>query len=52
MFSCVFYPDLTLMPTVKNPPKKQGFVSQDPIGGSSMKREYTNTHVSIQYHDI
>jgi hypothetical protein len=32
--------------------KKQGFVSQDPTGVSSTKRECVNTHISIQYHDI
>jgi hypothetical protein len=38
---------------VTDPPlKKQGFVSQDPTGGFSMKRECVNTHISIQYHDI
>jgi hypothetical protein len=52
MLSCVFYPDLALMPTVTKPPKKQGFVSQDSTGGFSMKRECLNTHIIIQYHDI
>jgi hypothetical protein len=33
------------------PPEKQGFASQDPIGRFSTKRECTNTHISIQYHD-
>jgi uncharacterized lipoprotein YehR (DUF1307 family) len=28
------------------------FVSQDPTRGFSTKRECTNTHISIQYHDI
>jgi hypothetical protein len=37
---------------VIEPPKKQGFVSQDPTGGFSTKRECVNTHISIQYHDI
>jgi hypothetical protein len=32
--------------------KKQGFVSQDPIGAFSIKQECTSTHISIQYHDI
>jgi hypothetical protein len=36
----------------QNPLKKQGFVSQDPTGGFSTKREYVNTHISIQYHNI
>jgi hypothetical protein len=36
----------------RTPLKKKGFISQDPIGGFSMKRECTNTHISIQYHDI
>jgi uncharacterized lipoprotein YehR (DUF1307 family) len=30
-------------------PKKH---SQDSIGGFSMKREYTNTRISIQYYNI
>jgi hypothetical protein len=34
------------------PLKKWGFVSQDPTGGFSTKRECTNTHINIQYHDI
>jgi hypothetical protein len=37
---------------VIDPPKKQGFISQDSIRGFSMKRECTNTHISIQYYDI
>jgi hypothetical protein len=32
--------------------KKQGFVSQDSIGGFSMKQKCANAHISIQYHDI
>jgi hypothetical protein len=36
----------------RTPLNKQGFVSQDPTGGFSMKRECANTHISIQYHDI
>jgi hypothetical protein len=36
----------------RTPLKKQEFVSQDPIEGFSTKRECTNTHISIQYHDI
>jgi hypothetical protein len=36
----------------RTPLKKQGFVSQDPTGGFSTKRECVNTHLSIQYHDI
>jgi hypothetical protein len=31
--------------------RNEGFISQDHIGGLSMKREYMNTtHISIQYH--
>jgi uncharacterized lipoprotein YehR (DUF1307 family) len=36
----------------RTPLKKQGFVSQDPTGGFSTKRECANTHINIQYHDI
>jgi hypothetical protein len=36
----------------RTPLKKQGFVSQDPTRGFSMKRECANTHISIQYYDI
>jgi hypothetical protein len=36
----------------RTPLKKQEFVSQDPTGGFSLKRECANTHISIQYHDI
>jgi hypothetical protein len=36
----------------RNPLKKSRFVSQNPIGGFSMKRECTNTHISIQCYDI
>jgi hypothetical protein len=36
----------------RTPLNKQGFVSQDPTGGFSMKRECANTHIRIQYHDI
>jgi uncharacterized lipoprotein YehR (DUF1307 family) len=36
----------------RTPLKKQGFVSQDPTGGFSMKQECANTYISIQYHDI
>jgi hypothetical protein len=36
----------------RTPLNKQGFVSQDPTGGFSTKRECANTHISIQYHDI
>jgi hypothetical protein len=32
--------------------KKQGFVSQDPIGGFSIKQECANTHIGIQYYDL
>jgi uncharacterized lipoprotein YehR (DUF1307 family) len=36
----------------RTPLKKQGFVSQDPNGGFSMKQECKNTYISIQYYDI
>jgi hypothetical protein len=37
---------------VTEPPlKKQGFFL-DPIEGFSTERECTNTHISIQFHDI
>jgi hypothetical protein len=41
------------MKTVTEPPlKKEEFVSQNPIRGFLMKREYKNTHINIQYYDI
>jgi hypothetical protein len=43
MLLCVLNPDLALMPTVAEPPKNEGFVSQDYIRGFLVKREYTNT---------
>jgi hypothetical protein len=47
---CIYHFDIVIV--TEPPPPKQGFVSQDPIGGFSMKQECTNTHISIQYHDI
>jgi hypothetical protein len=43
---------LTCCERTPPPLKKQGFVSQDPIGGFSTERECTKTYISIQYHDI
>jgi uncharacterized lipoprotein YehR (DUF1307 family) len=41
-----------MLTVIELPLKKQGFVSKDPIREFSTKRECTNTHISIQYHDI
>jgi hypothetical protein len=43
---------MTVIHYDRTPLKKQGFVSQDPTRGFSMKRECANTHISIQYYDI